>query len=199
VIWESGYWKENLLRQSLMLRKKQQQRRWTERSFALLEQVVMLGFYSIRKLAEANKISHEIVNLPVPLVAFPWKGKAVTRMNLHRFTELYDMGSARPVKRDLLFLCHQVVHSYIFSPLFEEKYLAGVFFTSDRHRHKSLYLIKTNNVVTLFELVANNDPSSAKSVYDFEKQDYHTVVGPGINPDGSRQRIPPLEHWGSWP
>jgi len=199
VIWESGYWKENLLRQSLMLRKKQQQRRWTERSFALLEQVVMLGFYSIRKLAEAHKISDEIVRLSVPLMAFPWKGKPVTSMNWHRLTELYDMGLGKPVKRSLLFLCHQVVHSYIFSPLFEDKYLAGVFFSSDRQRHKSLYLIKTNNIVTLFDLVANNDPGSLESVYDFEKQDYDTVVGPGINSDGSRQRIPPLEHWGPWP
>ena len=57
MIWESAYWKEELLRQAEDLKKRSTQTKWSERSLARLEKTIMIGFYSIRKLIEAKKVS----------------------------------------------------------------------------------------------------------------------------------------------
>jgi hypothetical protein len=60
MIWESSFWKEELFRNASRIRKRQLLKRWTERSSAGLERDVMTGFYSIRELIEAHKISDGI-------------------------------------------------------------------------------------------------------------------------------------------
>lgn len=62
MIWGSHSWKEDLARLAGNLRKKAQQRRWPERSTAKLEKEVFMGFYAIRKLLEAKKLSESEIN-----------------------------------------------------------------------------------------------------------------------------------------
>ncbi|HEX9938589.1 MAG TPA: hypothetical protein VGB15_15735, partial [Longimicrobium sp.] len=78
MIWESSYWKEDLLKQAEALRKRTTQRRWPEISFARLEQAVMLGFYSIRKLVEARKLSDHVASSAIPVTTYPPTGKPIT-------------------------------------------------------------------------------------------------------------------------
>ena len=59
MIAESYYWKRELLRVAARLRRRLTQRRWPEASFSVVEMDLMVGFYAIRKLAEAKKISDE--------------------------------------------------------------------------------------------------------------------------------------------
>jgi hypothetical protein len=60
MIYKSSFWKDDLVKQARFLGSKTNQKRWAESSSARLEQAVMLGFYSIRKLNEARKISDSV-------------------------------------------------------------------------------------------------------------------------------------------
>ena len=93
MIDESCYWKNDLLKEADALRDRKKQRRWPEVSFARLEQTIMLGFYSIRKLIEASKLSDSTIYEEIPITTYPWSGKTVTRMNWHKLDQLYDLDS----------------------------------------------------------------------------------------------------------
>ena len=156
MIYESRFWKDKLIKQAKVLRAKHVQKRWTEASSALLEQTIMLGYYSIRKLVESQKLSSSVVNQQFSASAFPWKGKTVTKLNWKKIDELYDLESPKNITKDLLFFCHQFIHSYIFWEYFQEdsRLLEGVFVSSDRERHHYLYSIPISHVIDLFEQIA---------------------------------------------
>ena len=141
MIYESQFWKDDLIKQANFLRAKTKQRRWRKASSARLEQSIMLGFYSIRKLAESQKLSNAVINQKITATVYVWKGKPVTRINWIKIDELYDLKNPKTVRKDLLFFCHQFVHSYVFWEYFEEdtRFVEGVFVSSDRERHHNLY------------------------------------------------------------
>ena len=134
MIWESHFWKDVLLKHAATLRKRTTQHRWPEVSQARLEQTLMLGFYSIRKLHEAAKMSSATMTDSVALTTYPWSGKNVTKLNWHKLDQLYDLASPRCETRDVLFVCHQFVHSFVFTAAFDENEgLQGIclLYTSD--------------------------------------------------------------------
>ncbi len=177
MIWESQYWKDDLLKIAATLRKRTAQKRWPETSFARLEQSVMLGFYCIRKLHEAAKLSTATMAQQLSVTAFPWLGKNVTKLNWHRLNELYDFASGASKSQDLLFVCHQFVHSFIFTAVFDETdRLDAILFASDRQRHKSLFSISIGLVISAFEQVGSDYPNSAEYVLNPETGDYDVVA-----------------------
>ncbi len=89
MIYESSYWKDDLLRYAAALRKKTKQRHWSERSQAVVEKLVFLGFYSVRKLFEAEKLSTSLRQLSLVTAIYPPTGKNVTRHNWHKTDELF--------------------------------------------------------------------------------------------------------------
>lgn len=173
MIHESRYWKDNLLKQAQILRRRKNQRRWPESSFAHVEQSVMLGFYSIRKLLEAGKLSDDVANRSVRVTAHSWKGEAVTRLNRSEYWELYDLEHSRIIPRSLAFLCHQIVHSYIFMTSFDESNsFDGILVTSDRERHQMLYSLRADQIIELFEQVGKDYPNETAFSFDPRIQDY---------------------------
>jgi hypothetical protein len=159
MIYESVFWKEDLLRQAKVLHARMTQKRWTESSFARFEQTVMLGFYSIRKLIEAKKISESVANKRITVKFHEWKGDPVTKMNWGDIDKLYHLDSAQSVTKGLIFFCHQFVHSYIFVTSFDENdLLDGIFISSDRERRKALYFVQVRQVIDFFEQVGNDYP-----------------------------------------
>lgn len=177
MIDESCYWKNDLLKQADALRSRKAQRRWPEVSFARLEQTVMLGFYSIRKLIEASKLSNSTFEQELPLAIYPWSGKTVTRMNWHKLDQLYDFDSSSTDSRDVLFLCHQIVHSFVFMPVFnEDGKLDAFLFTSDRHRHQRLYSMTLDQIIELFDHVGNDYPNEMQMVFNPDTLDYDVTA-----------------------
>ena len=159
MISDSFFWKADLLKQASAVRSRMQQRRWTDASFARVEQTIMLGFYSIRKLNESKKLSQVVAELDVSLMAYRWSGKQVTRLNWISLDKLHDLESPETVTRSLTFLCNQIVHSYIFLPLLDEDHLLHSFvFASDREKHNWLYSLNVSQAADLFELVGSDDP-----------------------------------------
>jgi hypothetical protein len=181
MISESYYWKRELLRIAARLRKRLTQTRWPEASLSSVEMNLMVGFYAIRKLAEAKKISDDIVAKQFSLRAYRAVGEPVHRGNAHKFSELFDLYSPVSVKRSLPFLWNQLIHSYIFVPVLgETRGLDSVLFCSDRERNALLYQLPLPNIVDLFETVGRNDPASLHSVYNQKTQEWEVSVGPHL-------------------
>lgn len=176
MIYESCYWKDDLLKKAKSLRRRLTQRRWPEATFAQLEQTVMLGFYSIRKLIEATKIADSIATQEIAIVAYPATRKSVTRMTWHRYWELYDLEAPEAMSRDLMFLCHQFVHSYVFMPSFSEaREFEAVLVSSDRERHRYLYELPVHTMITLFEQIGRDYPNEVRMVFNSARRDYDVV------------------------
>lgn len=173
MIWESSYWKDDLLRQAKMLRFRVQHKRWSESSSAKLEQTLMVGFYAVRKLIESKKLTDSLTSKAIQVTEFAAASKPVHLYNWHHIDRLYKLDTPKKAKIDLLSLCHQFVHSYIFLLSFDEdRKLQGVFVTSDRKRSSCLYHIEVQKVIDIFEQVGHNYPTKSMSTWNEKTGDY---------------------------
>ena len=172
MISESFYWKSDLLRQAQILVKRMKQKRWPDASFARCEQTIMLGFYSIRKLMESTLLTDRTSKLSVPLCSYSPTGRAVHLMDKDRLGKLYDFDKRKKQTISLTSLCNQVIHSYIFTLLFnEDGYFAGILVASDRQRSKGLLEASIDRIIDIFETVGKDDVKSASMFFDESKGD----------------------------
>ena len=176
MIWESHYWKSDLLKIATRLKKRKEQKKWFETSLARVEQDVMLGFYIVRKLKEAQKLTVSLVEQQVNIQAFPSNGINVTCMNWHRLNELYDFTLPNGQMRYLGFICDQIIHSYVFMVEFDDNStIKGILFCSDQKRNTELYSLKIDKLIELFDDIGNNYPSSATFTFNSDKKDYNVL------------------------
>lgn len=172
MIYESRYWKDDLLKAASDLRRRRTQKCWPEVSFARVEQRIMLGFYGVRKLRDSRKIADRLRHRSVPLDEFPPTGETIDHLNRIDLDEIYEMDTPHATKKPLEFVCNQIIHSYIFTPGFnEEGLLEDLFFASDRQKDSGMFCIKIEEIISIFEEVGSNDPG-----YFFS----------GVQPDGKR-------------
>jgi hypothetical protein len=174
MIEESFYWKSDLLKQAGSLRKRATQERWTDASYARCEQTIMLGFYSIRKLRESAKLTDKVAKMNVPIRSYPATGRTVHLLNSHRLEKLYHLDKPKKGTASLPFLCNQIIHSYVFSLLFEERNkLAGLLVASDRDRSKALLEVSVQKLIEIFETVGQDEANVAVTFrFDEKKGDY---------------------------
>jgi len=132
----------------------------------------MIGFYSIRKLIEAKKLSGSTIARRVPITTYPARGKPIHLLNWDEVAKLYDLENGNPAEIDLLSLCHQFVHSYVFVPELEGDGLRGFFIASDRQRYESVQFIDVDAVISLFKLVGNDFPAQSSLEFDARRGDY---------------------------
>ena len=173
MIWESVFWKDDLLRRARELRRRKKQRRWPEASLACLEQLTMVGFYSVRKLIEAHKLSCTTVRREIPIHRYPPTGKPVTLLNWHKLEALYDLDRREPSSLALPLLCHQFVHSYVFTSIFGRvDNLKGFLLASDRQRTRALLEVDVDEVIRTFELVGRDYPADGRWILNPKTGDY---------------------------
>jgi hypothetical protein len=129
MIWESSFWKEPLLGSANWLRKVRLTDRTTEKTFVRMEKELFLGFYSIRKLLDAKKVSTATETITFEMTWYP-NTKHVDYLNRQRIDELYDLNKANTETRDLRFLCNQFIHSYVFSPVVDSQRIKGFYLSS---------------------------------------------------------------------
>lgn len=175
MIWESHYWKEDLVRSAKRLRKRIKQRRWSETSFAKLEKEVFIGFYGVRKLLEAKKLSERLIKKRIPVQAFKFTGaRPITYFNWNsKCGDAYDFEKPAKLSMSLMFLCNQVVHSYVFKEVFDEDgALSGIFINSDREKNRMLYYVPLAEIVKLFTRVGNDYPSRHQATFDPTRGDF---------------------------
>jgi hypothetical protein len=173
MIWESAYWKEELLKSARILKKKRHQKVWQESSMARIEKTVMIGFYVVRKLMEARKLSDAVIHQKIPVKSHPHRGKPVTLTNWDHIDRHYDFNSSHQTQRTLAWLSNQMIHSYVFIvSVDDEGGMDGIFFSSDKERNKAVHYLSVDRIVEIFETIGRNYPWRAQYRFNPETQDY---------------------------
>lgn len=172
MIWESQFWKDDLLRKAQSFDKRRTQRRWPEASLAKIEQDVMLAAYSMRKLVEAEQLSDDVKHSSMKVRTFAATGKAVTRLNWHRLEELYELDAPAAGSISLRDLCNQFVHSYVFVPELGDGGLQGFLVASDRERSARLFGVALVDFIQVLRRVGTGYPTEIRMSWKEKKQDY---------------------------
>lgn len=155
MISESEYWKSDLQKNVSFFYDKLYQSVWKNASYAALEKRVMLSCYIVRKLAEANKITKDRYNTPVPLYSYKSKGKTVDLLNWHRIEELYETEAPDKITKPFSYVVNQIVHSFTFLFAFKSKNkIEGILFNSDRSKKNELYMLKIADLIDVLSPIA---------------------------------------------
>jgi hypothetical protein len=160
VIGDSIPWKEDLLRIATSLERRTTQRRWTERTYFLVERDVMNAGYVVRKLGEARKISDELAAERIPARRHALLGRPVDIWSRHEFYEHYDMEHPQTVHLTLTEFCNQVIHSWVWmlSATEEPPHLFdGIYVSSDWGRKRSVYFVAADTLIALFRAIGHDD------------------------------------------
>ena len=134
-----------------------------------LEKDLFLGFYIIRKLMEARKLSVEVESTPVHVTSYPWKGgRQITILNWDQINDHYDWSAAADEILSLRELCNLFVHSYVYLPFMsDDRTLEALLVSSERSRHKKLFNVDALLTIALFRAVANDDPVRLEMKLDY--------------------------------
>ena len=101
-----------------------------------------MSAYIIRKLFEAKKLSNEVESTVIVSKRFNLVDRPVDILNRHKVDELFDLDNPRAENLDLIQLCNQLIHSYVFEIGFTgDRQIGGVFFGSDYARKTHCYYI----------------------------------------------------------
>ena len=101
------------------------------------------------------------------------EGKQIHLLNWDQIDRLYDLEDSNSVKINIISLCNQFIHSYVFVPeLSESNRLKGFFIASDWQKDNSLYYIDVDVVINLFESVGNDYPYQSNYEYDIDKGNF---------------------------
>jgi len=177
MIWESYYWRLELYKIAKNLQARKKQCRWPERALVNLEKAVFIGFYIVRKLIEANKLSLTSKKRPIELISYPSLGEIVHSRNWHKLHELYDWRNGSNQTKDLMFVCNQIVHSYIFMPIFSStNKLKGFAFCSDRERNNMLFFIALNKLIQLFLFVSHDYLTASSTIFCAKTKDWEETM-----------------------
>lgn len=175
VIKDPSYWRRDLIRTADGLERRRHQLRWNEISFSRTEQSIMTAFYGIRKMLEAKKSSPNVLAASVPILEYRRRSDSDNEIVGPILQVYFDLEHPQKCDRDIFFICHQVIHSYIFSTAvgFSSGF-EGIYFASDRLRNKHLFFITAQTLVNVFRKVGN-DPDACFSPWVEERLSHHRV------------------------
>ena len=149
---DSVIWKEKLEQDVHVLRKRLNQRHWTERSVVLFERELMLTFFSVRALIEAGKLTDRTSHKEYKFITYPNKGKIVDDYTKYDIDDVFDLHSGTERKLSLKLLTHQFVHAYvIFTEFSEEGKVIGVLLCSDWEKKNILIQLPISLAIEIIE------------------------------------------------
>ena len=156
MIFNTYYWKRELIRLARVLRRHMAQRQWRASSDASVEKCVMLGFYAIRKMLESFNPALKSPER-LRLTTFPTRRARLSPIAFPDVAEAFDLAKPRAESMLLRHVCNEVVHSYFFSLwVGPDRALRGIFFSSDQKKNKRVCRLDIEAIVTLFEGIARS-------------------------------------------
>jgi len=187
---DSTHWKTELFSVADRIEELATFRRYSDRRANLLEREVILAVFSVRVLIERHKLSEELLSEKLVVRAYPKRTKKPTTwLNNHKIDELFDLNADIFKTLGLTFVCNQIIHSYILSPVQEGQKFTHLFVCSDYERNKFLYLMETDLIVALLRKVGFDSSSHMHLEFDPDpkKLDYkirnYNVAEPDVAPN----------------
>lgn len=148
----SSTWRNDLKNRCKKLNNMIGQERWTEKDGFILEQVVCLGFYGIRRLEVCGLLNPKRLKGMVDLKEFPHRPGGPLYPGLYPLEESYSLSEGCSLRRNCKFLIHQLSHSYLFEvKLNKAGRPTAVYFTSDHLKKKSLFLAEVKVFIETFD------------------------------------------------
>ncbi|MCB0089365.1 MAG: hypothetical protein KDE54_15765 [Caldilineaceae bacterium] len=86
-------------------------------------------------------------------------------MNWHKVDQKYDLSKETYENRDLRWICNQIIHIFVFIPVFRVSgAFDGTFVSSDKNKNKCVYYFSRKVILELFDLVGNYYSSASHRV-----------------------------------
>jgi hypothetical protein len=158
MINDSVPWREELIAIASRLRRRGSQKRWTDRTYFLVERDIMFAAYSIRKLNEAGKLSTNLPKKRFSVQVFNLSGRIPSNI-LDRYSpeKFYDLEKGASGEVDLVTLYNQVIHSFMFTLILFEDGTTTLLVASDRASKSHLYGVAVGTLCDLFEYIGIED------------------------------------------
>ncbi|MCS3702589.1 hypothetical protein [Salinibacter ruber] len=175
MIWESSYWKEDLLETADYLESWLERTDWSEEQLVDFEKAVFMSAYSVRKLSDSYKLSEETKSDTIQAIKYPCQAERVNLMNSWEYWDLYDLENGTPISLSIRKLCNQLIHSFVFlaeSEGPEDEILSTILFNSDYTKEDLLYRVKIADYVGVLKEVGNDYPSRGRFYYDSDEDEY---------------------------
>ncbi len=160
MIYESEYWKDDLLRSAKILKEKKRQKYWRSSSFALVEKTIFVSFYSIRKLYESHKVSGDNFDKNIEVFSYPtnvWSNENGINF-FSRYNNHFKMHEPSRDAITVKYLCNQVIHSYFFE-IEVDIGLDSILVASDFDAKKRIRRVSVDTLINVFESIGNDYPS----------------------------------------
>lgn len=107
---ESQYWKEDIFEYAKKFKPKANPPRWSERYQANFEKDIIVSMFMLRMLVERHKILSVTSTLMIKLFRSPCI-KRVNFINQHSIEELYDFMKEEAIRKNVIFVSNQFIHS----------------------------------------------------------------------------------------
>lgn len=198
MITESVYWRRDLYRAAMEVRKKATQKVWREASLSVLERRLMIGAFAVRRLIESSKLPEslskdtivcaEMRPLPINLERFRY----APPVDVFQAREMFDFAHAVSTRIHLQFMVNQIIHSNLLiylSPKETEVGEMALLVTSDWEKNRRLLGLWLLDIAMVFERVALTEPSAG--VYSWSEKHKQTRLEVTESELDDR-----LVHWG---
>ena len=164
---DSEIWKEKLEQDVAVLRKRLNQRRWSGKSITLFERELMLIFFSIRVLIEADKLTDRTSQKEYTLTMHPNKGRVIDDLSKYDIDKAFDIDSRIENKLTLKLQTQQFIHAYVICAYSSENgSVAGVLLCSDWGKRNYLIRLPIDLAIEIIEDVIADEIHEMHSVRD---------------------------------
>lgn len=143
-----------------------------EKTFFQCERAVLYSAFIARILVESEKLSDEADAFSIK-VACNSPIKNIDRLHRWMDEDEYDWENTDHRAVFGTNICNWLIHSYVFSFLFEESgNITGFFVSSDYDRNKVLYTILLEDWIKYLDFIISDDMVSMSMSFNEKKSDY---------------------------
>ncbi len=173
MIWESSFWKSDIIKLAKQLEKRRKQKKWFDTSFANAEKEIMVSAFMIRKLFDSHKIKENIEKKEIDIIYYKSSENKINILKRLSPEKYFKLEEQYEKKISIRKICDQIIHSYIFTLLRnEEKKLQAFWVSSDYIKFNELFEINIDDYIEILFFIGNYWPTSAHYVFNTTKSDY---------------------------
>lgn len=159
-MYESCYYKDDLLRYAEDFAKRSKRQSWREDSICKAEKRFFVGMLYVRKLLESVKITDQCRKSSVAIKRGTIRpDQEISDFCRHKVMDYLDSAEWQECKVSVDQVCDKVIHSWVNYPYLNEKHgLGGFILTTDRHRNKELWDIPAQSIIEVYTRFGGDYP-----------------------------------------